>query len=316
MTRSLAIFAASFAAAAALLYRALPPPPSLLEEKLASFDVEADQYTTVFVGTSAVYRGVVPSLLDEELGARGVSSRTFNFGLPGGSAGEALYVAERVLARRPAKLRYLIIDGGLVGFPEPSNLRTRRNLEWHGPSRAAASFVAALRARRPLEALEEARAGLYRAFSVGVSSDWIQSEPTERRVGDDGFVALDWGPTEGTRHRDFLLRLDAYRANVEKMSHDDRRPEDETYSAAMLAEVVALSRRRGVQPIVLRPPTVTTPVLSTLDAPVVRFDDPRRYPELYDPAVRYDQNHLNEQGARAFTRLLAGELATFVHAVR
>ena len=42
-------------------------------------------------------------------------------------------------------------------------------------------------------------------------------------------------------------------------------------------------------------------VVSTL----LRFDDPERYPELYDPALRFDRHHLSKEGARLYTAEVA-----------
>jgi hypothetical protein len=43
--------------------------------------------------------------------------------------------------------------------------------------------------------------------------------------------------------------------------------------------------------------------------PVLRYDLPDAYPELYDPALRFDSGHLSAEGARHFSRLLARDVA-------
>jgi hypothetical protein len=42
-------------------------------------------------------------------------------------------------------------------------------------------------------------------------------------------------------------------------------------------------------------------VVSTL----LRFDHPHRYPQLYDPALRFDRHHLTREGARIYTTEVA-----------
>ena len=42
-------------------------------------------------------------------------------------------------------------------------------------------------------------------------------------------------------------------------------------------------------------------VVSTL----LRFDDPGRLPELYDPALRFDRHHVSKAGAAIYTREIA-----------
>jgi hypothetical protein len=50
-------------------------------------------------------------------------------------------------------------------------------------------------------------------------------------------------------------------------------------------------------------------LLHELDALVLRYNLPERYPELYDPAMRYDSGHLSADGARLFSRFLARDYA-------
>ena len=46
-------------------------------------------------------------------------------------------------------------------------------------------------------------------------------------------------------------------------------------------------------------------LLEELDALVLRYNQPERYPALYDPSLRWDSGHLSAEGATYFSRLLA-----------
>jgi hypothetical protein len=45
---------------------------------------------------------------------------------------------------------------------------------------------------------------------------------------------------------------------------------------------------------------------------VIDLDDPAGYPELYDPAMRYDELHLIYSGAVPYTRAIADQLAALM----
>jgi hypothetical protein len=75
------------------------------------------------------------------------------------------------------------------------------------------------------------------------------------------------------------------------------------------ARLQALLARRGIDLILVMTPLTTRDYHATQNAPpgskLLAFDDPARYPELYVPAHRFDSDHLNDFGARIFSKALA-----------
>ncbi|MDQ6764728.1 MAG: hypothetical protein M3Z22_01295, partial [Verrucomicrobiota bacterium] len=73
----------------------------------------------------------------------------------------------------------------------------------------------------------------------------------------------------------------------------------------------AAIRGLGAIPVFLVAPTVEQAPLLFREHPepppgaVLRFNDARRYPQFYDPAVRFDEGHLSRAGAEQFTKELA-----------
>jgi len=65
--------------------------------------------------------------------------------------------------------------------------------------------------------------------------------------------------------------------------------------------VVLLSISRGIEDNLVK--AATTGELP----PLLRFDDAERFADLYAPERRYDETHLNDEGARLFTEKLADE---------
>jgi hypothetical protein len=74
--------------------------------------------------------------------------------------------------------------------------------------------------------------------------------------------------------------------------------------------MLVMIRAAGAQPILFHAPTPSE-VVYTPDArsraPLLDFSDEQRYPALFLTEYRQDHGHLNEAGARVFSRLLAEE---------
>jgi hypothetical protein len=46
----------------------------------------------------------------------------------------------------------------------------------------------------------------------------------------------------------------------------------------------------------------------TIDVPIVNLARPDRFPQLYDPSLWWDPDHVNERGASLATQILAEQL--------
>src|SRR5260221_7894683 len=85
-----------------------------------------------------------------------------------------------------------------------------------------------------------------------------------------------------------------------------------------LRDLAATVRATGAVPIfVITPSTTRAENFADLraqgiDADLISFKDPARFPALYDPALHFDGPHLNERGARELSRLLAEQAAALL----
>ena len=77
---------------------------------LRDFGREKDRYDLVFVGSSLVYRSIDPRIIDEELARAGFRVRSYNLGLPGMRPHEANALLRQVLATKPARLRWAVVE--------------------------------------------------------------------------------------------------------------------------------------------------------------------------------------------------------------
>ena len=80
------------------------------------------------------------------------------------------------------------------------------------------------------------------------------------------------------------------------------------YAESAYRDCAAKIRQLGAAPIfVVAPSIFQSPLLfrEAPPAPLLVFNDSKTYPQLYDPKVRVDEQHLTQEGSAEFTRLLA-----------
>jgi hypothetical protein len=336
-----ALAVASFAVAAALLGRVAPyPEMGILDDKLRFFEARRDDYDVLFFGSSRVLRGVVPEVFDAEMAAHGVPVRSFNFGIDGMGSHEASAVVRRVLALRPRRLRWVVVElDGWSGELPPENRFKRRTVFWHDRAETLAALETVRLAERPwARRLELSGAHLLhlaaRGTAAGRGRDLVQraregiapgaeagrreaAAELARHGGFGPFSSAAYGtPTTHPFRRRFLETLPVYRLAVERLPAANRADRGLAgYNVPAVARQVAAIRRAGAEPIHLITPTPTpTPELYRLaDAGAVprllAFNDPVAYPELFAQDHRFDAEHLTTEGARRFSRLLAARMA-------
>ncbi len=301
-----------------------------LTEKLRYFTAHKDRYDVVFVGSSRVKRGVIPVQLDARLAAQGLTVRSFNFGVAGMKPHLAKAVIRRILATEPERLRWLVVELG-TWDPRlrPANRFKRRTIFWHDATETRAVLDSTLRAELPFVArtslaLTHVLHFAARATGAGRGRDfvlrrWRETGPPEDlpRQGFEPYVAGPPGaPSRNLMRRRFLQQIDAYRHAVDKLAAGTSSDSSgDRYNLAVLEEQSTMIRRAGVVPLSLITPIPRpTPELTRLEGlglipGLLAFNEPGLYPELYDVMNRFDQEHLTEQGARAFTDHLARRLA-------
>jgi hypothetical protein len=301
------------------------PEMGTLEDKLRHFAVHGDEYDVIFVGSSRIERGVVPPVFDAELAARGRPLRSFNFGVAGMEAHEANALMRRMLASEPARLRWVVVE--LEGWDpvlENENRFKRRAVFWHD----AAETWSALRSTAALEAPLAARADLAsthllhfaaRLLALGRGPDAVRSlartagqtsPDLERWQGFKPYTESSYRYNPLRKH--FLDHPDDYREAI-------RRLEDGAGVAASPADVaavraqVAMIRRVGRRSVHLVPPSPrAVPRLAEHVPALLAFNRPRDYGELFAVDQRFDHEHLTQEGAERFTRLLAARFAAEV----
>ncbi|MEN3370842.1 MAG: hypothetical protein V7609_2985 [Verrucomicrobiota bacterium] len=321
-----AIALIAFVATSAVIHALLPPMvPKGIAAKLEFFTQHKDEYDTVIVGTSRLYYSISPEIFDKTTSENGLATRTFNFGIDAMHPPENFYVLEQILKTRPRNLKWVVLEMGDIQTKWDNILGTQRAVYWHdwprtfltlkkamNPRGNAPWFIQATRlwlARRDLISNLTLCGRLF--TNVGRAAEFL---PSERRE----------------RFRDADLELGPFR-NGYRGAGDAMSPERAAIFQQRLAQEVSEARQKYLDPATEKgyrksaaqirqagaaPLFVVAPVIfqsiarfrqSPPPAPLLAFNDSRKFPQLYDVRVRIDDGHLTNEGAAEFTRLLAQE---------
>jgi len=326
-------FGVAFFSAAAVLHAWVPPPDhDDMDTRLAWFADHRDEFDLVFIGSSNFRPGIAPRRVDESLARLGHPIRSFNFGVQGMNAFEGRQLLERVLALHPERLRWVVIEFLHIRASEVigRNPWTDRVVGWHDLRRTAEVIESLRRAR--LDASERFQQILLHLRHLAWNLSNIGQGPRTARAllgldGDEraeayqrisenlGFRPLGiyrsaQGPeARRTLERDWARKM----ARFERTRHSNT--PTSIFDPAPMRRQIAQLEARGIEPIyVISPVGRGTPLADRLIAqgivpkPLI-YNRPERYPALYDVENRFDVTHLNAQGARIWSPILAEGIA-------
>lgn len=328
-------FLGGFALAAGVISRVVAPSRiAAVNHRLDWLAANPTVYTAIVFGSSRM-RQILPSILDADLAAAGIPLRTFNAAVDGQRPPEDGYMLDQALATRTAPLRFIFMEANPVALHlDVEDAETAELLYWHDNRRMWAIW------RRAWSHSIERPPGIgkrisdtwrnIRQASVHVPY-WVQNSV---RVGRGSDLLLEWvglppdperprylGPAnDGYTPPDDLTpmtpkELRGYQASLAKITRLGRQLDfmDAT-SQGELQRAADLARRHGARLVIIAPPTTTVEVLEPQLPPgsdiiFLDFSNPKEYPELFAPEVRLNGGHVNAEGSRLFTRLIARELA-------
>jgi hypothetical protein len=181
----------------------LPIELPVIDEKLAHFAAHKNDYDTLFFGSSRTYRHLLPSQFDAVTAAAGVPTKSFNFGIDGMFPPEDGYVAEKLFALKPQRLKRVFIE---ISFfrnhwfaMDPESARA---LHWHD-------------GRRLLQVAREQ----FTVYSHRRLSYPPQDEPAEKRRNQNWRKKLERWPSEFQKWWRFVNQpKDDFPTRVERFS--------------------------------------------------------------------------------------------------
>jgi hypothetical protein len=299
------------------------PFPSLgnLWRKEQHLKRHGQNYSLIYIGSSRVFHEFIPKDFDAALAAKGHQVRSFNFGQDGMWPPESLYMLRHILKERPPKLKWVLIDLMAIRRDVEGNETTKRAVYWHDwrhtwmacrhvvevdieGQRSVAEKVEAC--WRHLTLFAQQATGLGRGQEMLEVRLKLRQERRFDAVPKDGFEEGGKGPLRGAA-------LARFNESVATLKKDSKPRIIQPVLREALDDIIAEVRAAGAEPIFV----VASSIYGTeryRDWPpervtVLRFDDPVIYPDLYDPANRYDLHHLDLVGAQRFTRHLAEQFA-------
>ncbi len=305
-------------------------------------DVAANSETNlVFIGSSHIHLGINPAVFDAEMAQRGHFSRSYNLANDGESIVEIRHSLERLFDAVPCCIKFVIaeVDFGTFGpMGATQSIRGRtffnvsnaiRYLKYYGNS----SF-------QPLPTMTNSKsqlkifAGVATHYTnAGVFKFWLEQfrhhSPKNNRAKPPlrgfnpttlTFAANLKDDAARARYRDGLAVMSDWAATPEQIAATDV---ISPYQFALTTSLAAYVRSKGAELVLVRPPMVGYFGVEALfiakqkawcpNAPLILdFGIPKEYPELFDPDNRYDADHLNQDGAEIFSRLLADRFASLL----
>jgi hypothetical protein len=323
---------AAFLVTAAAIRGLLPwPAEGSLDARWRHFQANVGAYDVVFVGSSNIARAIDPAVFDAELARLGHPVRSYNLAADNMQPTEADFVLREVMGQSASRVRWAVIE--LLEFAPrgmiATNPFTDRAIYWHdglgllGALRRVAASVEPIGAKLQLGWLH-VRHAAWRASNFGRAEGSIAAlrrgpDPLDETVAAaGGFEALDDRPdpsAERVRRR-FLASVPVYLAGLPQVDVRNRvpaiAPADEV---ARVRAQAAWLRASGIEPLYVIPPLPgASPELYAIAREpgmpaVTALNSPARFPDLYEPAHRYDATHVNRAGAARASVRLAEELA-------
>lgn len=308
----------------------------LFDAKLSWLDEHRDEVTGLYIGSSNIYRSIEPVVVDRILTREGVPSTSFNLGLPGMQEYEADRWLRDFLAKRPARLEWVVIEARTWSGSLDAEDFTERLVDWHDWVATTTAVRASLAAPEPwswrvgtawehvfLFACRATGAGLGPSAANRAENLAREIVVTEARLdAERGFFPLD-EETRATcldRREDLLEWPERYERRRDDLPtfiaelRGGERPGSDYHPFALEAQIARLEAR-GIEPVYVlgsvlySAASLHRAVAERTHPPILAYNDPSEYPGLYVIENRYDASHLNAEGARRFSQIFGNDLA-------
>tara|TARA_R110000782_G_scaffold30842_5_gene76495 strand:- start:335 stop:1501 length:1167 start_codon:yes stop_codon:yes gene_type:complete len=324
---------AAVASAVSLFLRHQAPVPDMnvLSPKLAAYQAHADVYDTVFIGTSRTFYHVVPDDVEDAVESAGCPRpNVFNFGVFGLTGAEQDWLVDQVLDAGKGTLRTVVIEDPLPEARALDNATNERARFFHGP----AEYDATVKSISSFPESVPKKIFRFGIFGAGAAYDLSgvgraaalffpapeKPVPFKLDMEFDGFEILGSHPTADidARRKDFLEHPDKFDAAMARYgaASDENVAARAIYLEERLRRIRALGLNAALfispDPAELdRTPRVGVELARIApDLPVLNFNRPDAYPDLFERGLWFDHSHYGEAGARALSRVVGAELCS------
>jgi hypothetical protein len=332
----------AFVLACLLIEQLLPEElPPEVREKVTYLAAHGNEYDALFLGSSRVAGHVIPTLFDRTAADEGLSIKSFNAGVAGMFPPQDSYVLERILEKKPARLRWVFVELQPLAIDlPPTNRDSLELLYWHDWPRfclLCRRLAGTKKRRHWRDRVEDAfhllpdLAGHAQLFAKRFTNLGRAAQPLQRWILDEPAPAVNLAPLDESRgwvaarprgNMDEKQRAALEEELAQRRKVPPVRDDQDPATQAAFDRMVASIRRAGATPILLVPPNAgrssyfyPTPQRAQ-HLTILDFCNPQKYPELYKLKNRLDPAHLNPAGAEIFTRELARQFAAAIAAER
>ncbi len=317
----------------------------IIDQKKNWLNQHRDEYNMLVIGSSRVYRQVDPEILDS-LVSGPAKVKSFNFGVNWLFAPESFYILDNLVEKEGLNYNYVIIELSKIRSIDYANFHTTRTIYWTNYSnysfavRAIASSNFAIHEKVATilaysvnyidnlinlgyitEALSfKVNIPLYAGFpDMGTKKNGYNTLTTHP-IGS----ALSKEENTEARHLKFLADTSVVtrRLNMSTRQFDkfEKNPEllnrYNKYYADHLNKMIDEAKKNGTHLVFLMSPRVDLnqyneliPLFNNIHpAHRMEISDGRKYPELYMAANSFDETHLNTEGAKIYTTIVATKM--------
>lgn len=326
------LFLLSFILSALVLNQAIPTEPvpsnlAFVSFKYNNYFKNKDKYDTLFIGSSRICNQVIPQEFDRTTKFLGKATNSYNFGIPAMRALPSYFLLKELLATQPKNLKWVFIETDLDSFYEPiENARNNRSIYWHNKENTLFALDRIIDDDSESFTKKIALVGshlipfVYNQINVGRLFNSTISQPfshPQEEIAKDyifannGYYPLDL-QTEDPHRIALLENTKAYTQKVNLLAK--KRKKEKLPSASkleLLTLIVDEVEAAGANPVFIIPPRMELKselVFAYKEGYIpalLAFNDPNKYPDLYQLDLRHDLNHLNHQGSQKFSRLIA-----------
>jgi hypothetical protein len=297
--RNIVVFLAFFIITTTVIHditnRGVPGGIASISPKYEYFAAHKNNYDTLFLGSSVLYRHLDPATFDAAMQDqtlnqhpdRQLDNHSFNFGVGGMRLFENRFLLRELMELKPENLRWVFIETNLEGLAvESENIRKQRVIYYHDlPSLFMGVNYILGTDRAPSEKIQLLYQYIvptfYHAVNLGVFSDlvfwqhrWNWDFASQLGSNFNGYIPLDAETeksfidrrenfvrrNENNPNSNYLKRVENTKAIIQRLeSKRDRAQPLPPQKVAMLREMVQMVEAQGAHPIFLIPPALYKP---------------------------------------------------------
>lgn len=281
-------------------------------------------YDTYFIGSSRIYRHIVPSLFDSLNTGK---THSFNLGYSATKPPETYHFLNHFLEKVPSNTKYIILELGDIEYLETANRNALRSKYYLDVEHWWLAVVSHWQDRKFMYSFNYTVSYLSRLLHIGMvksalSYDKTSGSPNILGKHLDGYCRLEDEMVNEDNNNKFMLQFKADTTSLTKRKKQIEKEYEVEYklleNKANLKKINDLHQkaaRQGIQLILVKMPRSTgvLPLYQNLDIDKIDLGGPQKYPQFYTSTNSYDVGHLNGNGAQAFTRELAREFQNKAH---